>query len=85
MSNKDTIVEFQIGYVPENSEYYTHLLKKYSEKEISETGLFYKNEKYPSKLKIFLWDKLFVPFTIILDFLTLYKMGKNIIVIIRKN
>ena len=47
--------------------------------------IFYKNEKYPSKLKIFLWDKLFVPFTIILDFLTLYKMGKNIIVIIRKN
>tara|TARA_A100001011_G_scaffold391183_1_gene476125 strand:- start:854 stop:2620 length:1767 start_codon:yes stop_codon:yes gene_type:complete len=44
--NKDTIAEFQIGYVPENSEYYTHLLKKYSEKEISETGLFYKNEKY---------------------------------------
>ena len=47
--------------------------------------IFYKNEKYPSKLKIFLWDKLFVPFTIILDFLTFYKMGKNIIVIIRKN
>ena len=44
--NKDIIHEFQIGYVDENSEYYGQLLKKYNEKEISETGLFYKNEKY---------------------------------------
>ena len=43
--NKNIIEEFQIGYVPSNSDFYNHLLKKFSEKEISETGLFYKNEK----------------------------------------
>ena len=42
----EAITEFQIGFVPENSDYYTHLLKKFSEKEILLTGLFYKNEKY---------------------------------------
>jgi len=47
--------------------------------------IFFKNERYPSKTKIFFWDKLFVPFTIILDFLTFYKFGKNIIVVIKKN
>ena len=44
--NKETILEFQIGFVPDNSDYYNHLSKKFSEKEILETGLFYKNEKY---------------------------------------
>ena len=43
---KETILEFKIGYVPENSDYYEKLSKKFSEKEILETGLFYKNEKY---------------------------------------
>jgi len=43
---KETISEFQIGFVPSNSDYYSVLLKKFSEKEIFETGLFYKNEKY---------------------------------------
>jgi len=43
---KETISEFQIGFVPGNSDYYTDLSKKFSEKEILETGLFYKNEKY---------------------------------------
>ena len=42
----ETIKQFQIGFVPENSNYYDNLLKKYNEKEISETGLFYNNEKY---------------------------------------
>ena len=42
----EVITEFQIGFVPENSDYYTHLLKKFTEKEILLTGLFYKNEKY---------------------------------------
>ena len=42
----EAITEFQIGFVPENSDYYTHLLKKFTEKEILLTGLFYKNEKY---------------------------------------
>ena len=43
---KDIIMEFQIGYVPENSDYYNSLSKKFSEQEILQTGLFYKNEKY---------------------------------------
>ena len=42
---KETISEFQIGFVPANSDYYNNLLKKYKDKEILETGLFYKNEK----------------------------------------
>ena len=42
----EAITEFQIGFVPENSDYYTHLLKKFTEKEILLTGLFYKNENY---------------------------------------
>ncbi len=44
--NKETISEFQIGYVPEKSDYYENLVKKFSEEEILQTGLFYKNEKY---------------------------------------
>ena len=32
--------------MPDNSDYYDQLLKKYGEKEIFDTGLFYKNEKY---------------------------------------
>jgi len=43
---KETISEFQIGFVPSNSDYYTELSKKFNEKEILDTGLFYKNEKY---------------------------------------
>ncbi len=40
------ISEFQIGFVPNNSDYFINLSKKYSEQEILLTGLFYKNEKY---------------------------------------
>ena len=47
--------------------------------------LIFKNETYPSKLKIFIWDKFFTPLTIIFDRLTNYKFGKNIICIIKKN
>jgi len=43
---KEIISEFQIGFVPSNSNYYVDLSKKFDEKEILETGLFYKNEKY---------------------------------------
>ena len=44
--SKDTILEFQIGFVPNDTNYFQELLKKYTEKEILDTGLFYKNEKY---------------------------------------
>ena len=40
------VSEFQLGYVPNNSDYYNQLIKKYSEKDILQSGLFYKNEKY---------------------------------------
>ena len=42
---KDTIKNFQIGYVPWNNNFYNQLLKSFSEEEISLTGLYYKNEK----------------------------------------
>ena len=42
---KNTILEFKLGYVPYNSEFYKVISKKFSEKEIMETGLFFKDEK----------------------------------------
>jgi SAM-dependent methyltransferase len=47
--------------------------------------IFFKEEIYPSKLKIFIWDKFFTPISIILDKLLNYKFGKNIMCIIKKN
>ena len=47
--------------------------------------IFFKEEVYPSKLKIFLWDKFFTPISIIFDKLLNYKFGKNIICIIKKD
>ena len=44
--SREAILEFQIGFVPENSKYFNELLKNFNEKEILQTGLFYKNEKY---------------------------------------
>ena len=46
--------------------------------------LIYKNETYPSSLKIFIWDKIFTPITILLDFLTAYRFGKNVLCVIKK-
>ena len=42
---KNTILEFKLGYVPYNSEFYNVISQKFSEKEIMETGLFFKDEK----------------------------------------
>jgi|TARA_B100000780_G_scaffold265428_1_gene220842 SAM-dependent methyltransferase len=47
--------------------------------------IFFKNEVYPTKLKIFLWDKIFTPLTIVADFITRYNFGKNILCIYKKN
>jgi SAM-dependent methyltransferase len=47
--------------------------------------IFFKEEIYPSKFKIFIWDKFFTPISIILDKLLNYKFGKNIMCIIKKN
>ena len=46
--------------------------------------IFYKEEVYPSKFKIFIWDKIFTPISIVLDKLLFYKYGKNILYIIQK-
>ena len=46
--------------------------------------LIFKEEVYPSKFKIFIWDKFFTPITIIVDFLFRYKFGKNIMCILEK-
>ena len=42
---KNTILEFKLGYVPYNSEFYKIISQKFSEKEIMATGLFFKDEK----------------------------------------
>ena len=42
---RNIIDEFKLGYVPWKNNFYETLLKKYSEEEISLTGLYYKNEK----------------------------------------
>ena len=47
--------------------------------------LLFSKEIYPSKLKVFIWDKIFIPITYIIDFLSFYKFVKNIICIIQKN
>ena len=47
--------------------------------------LLFSKEVYPSKLKVFIWDKIFIPTTYIIDFLSFYKFGKNILCIIQKN
>ena len=43
--NKNTIEEFQLGYVPWKNNFYEELLKKYTEEDIGLTGLYYKNDK----------------------------------------
>ena len=42
---KETIDEFQLGYVPWKNNFYDNLKKKYSEDEINLTGLYYKSDK----------------------------------------
>ena len=45
---------------------------------------FFKEEVYPSKLKIFIWYKIFTPMTIFLDKILMHKFGKNILYVIEK-
>ncbi|MDC0903388.1 methyltransferase domain-containing protein [Pelagibacteraceae bacterium] len=45
---------------------------------------FFKDEVYPSKFKILIWDKIFTPMTFFLDKLFLNKFGKNILYIVKK-
>ena len=46
--------------------------------------IVFKKETFPSNLKIFLWDKIFTPCTIIIDFITNYNFGKCIIATYKK-
>jgi phospholipid N-methyltransferase len=46
--------------------------------------LIFKKEKYPSKFKIFIWDKFFTPVSLLLDFIFQYKIGKCILAIYKK-
>ena len=43
--DKKIVEEFKLGFVPWKNNFYELLLKKYTEDEISLTGLYYKNEK----------------------------------------
>ena len=43
--NKTNIIEFKLGYVPWQNNFYDELLTKYSEEEINSSGLYYKNDK----------------------------------------
>ena len=47
--------------------------------------IFFKEEVFPSNFKIFVWDKIFTPITILFDFLFRYKFGKCILAIYKKN
>jgi phospholipid N-methyltransferase len=47
--------------------------------------LIFKKEVYPSKIKIFIWDKVFTPLTVLIDFIFGYKYGKCILAIYRKS
>ncbi len=43
--NKKIIEEFKLGFVPWRNNFFHELLKNFSEEEINQTGLYYKNEK----------------------------------------
>tara|TARA_Y100001970_G_scaffold256799_1_gene334870 strand:+ start:13367 stop:14059 length:693 start_codon:yes stop_codon:yes gene_type:complete len=47
-------------------------------------NFFFKKDVYPSPIKIYLWDKIFTPFTILIDFLIGYSSGKNILCVYKK-
>ena len=47
--------------------------------------IFFKKEKFPSRFKIFIWDKLFTPLSFIADFILRYKFGKCILAIYKKS
>ena len=42
---KKTLEEFKIGFIPDKTSSYEKLLKNFSEEEINQTGIFYKNER----------------------------------------
>ena len=68
-----------------NSILYGKTINSFSSLSLSPSLVLFSLDTKSSKLKIFLWDKIFTPFTIIIDRLTNYKFGKCIIAIYKKN
>ena len=46
--------------------------------------MFFKEEVYPSKFKIFIWDKIFTPITFFIDWFLMYKFGKNVLFVLKR-
>ena len=46
--------------------------------------IFFSKETFPSALKIFIWDKIFTPLTIVIDFIINYSFGKCLVAIYKK-
>ena len=46
--------------------------------------VIFSKETYPSALKVQIWDKIFTPITILVDFILCYKFGKNVLCILKK-
>ena len=71
--NIDNVEIIKLQYI-DCSGYFLYYLNKF----------FFKNEVYPSLLKIFIWDKIFTPLTIILDKLLNYRYGKNVLCVMKR-
>ncbi len=46
--------------------------------------IIFSKETYPSSFKVQVWDKIFTPITILVDFILGYKFGKNILCVLEK-
>tara|TARA_B100000575_G_C23006820_1_gene580067 strand:+ start:185 stop:868 length:684 start_codon:yes stop_codon:yes gene_type:complete len=46
--------------------------------------VIFTKETYPSSLKVQIWDKIFTPITILVDFILGYKFGKNVLCVLKK-
>jgi len=47
-------------------------------------NIFFREEKFPSIYKIFIWDKIFIPISMLTDYFLKYKFGKCIVAIYQK-
>ena len=47
--------------------------------------IVFSTETFPSDFKIMIWDKIFTPLTIIIDFILGYKFGKCLVAVYKKN
>ena len=92
-SNLDKVVGHYRRYDIDFFKKKINLIKLINLKFLDSTGfllyklnnLIFKKEKFPTKLKIFIWDKFFTPLSIIIDFILMYKLGKCILAIYKKD